>query len=59
MKTYRIRVYEDMYLLDDGTGSDTKVVELGQLEATLFTGPPAPKVKRVALGKGIPEQAQP
>jgi len=35
VKTFRVRVYEDMYLVDDGTGTSTKVVELGQLESTI------------------------
>jgi len=35
MKSYRIRVYEDVYLIDDESGVGTKVVEQGNLEAAV------------------------
>ena len=49
MKSYRIRIYEDVYLIDDESGVGTKVVEYGNLEAAVALVPA--KAKR-AYPKG-------
>lgn len=44
MKEYRVRVYDDHYLVtDEAVGVGTKVVETGNLEAAVALAPVKPK----------------
>ncbi len=65
MKEYRVRVYDDHYLVtDEAVGIGTKVVEKGELEAAVSlagvnkTKRPYPKGTRKRKAKAVEEAAQ-